>query len=35
MELVLCVYEHLAKKTIAVFGTAEAYRRAFKPNLNS
>ena len=30
MELVLCVYEHLAKKTIAVYGTAEAYRRAFK-----
>ena len=30
MELVLCVYEHLAKKTIAVYGTAEAYRSAFK-----
>jgi delta 1-pyrroline-5-carboxylate dehydrogenase len=30
MELVLCVYEHLAKKTIAVYGTAEAYRHAFK-----
>jgi len=30
MELVLCVYEHLANKTIAVYGTAEAYRGAFK-----
>jgi hypothetical protein len=30
MELVLSVYEHLAKKTIAVCGTAEAYRGAFK-----
>jgi hypothetical protein len=30
MKLVLRVYEHLAKKTIAVYGTAETYRRAFK-----
>lgn len=30
MELVLCVYHHFAKKTIAVYGTAEAYRHGFK-----
>jgi Glycosyl hydrolase family 20, catalytic domain/Glycosyl hydrolase family 20, domain 2 len=30
MELVLSAYEHLAKKTIAVYGTAKAYRHAFK-----
>jgi hypothetical protein len=30
MELVLRVYAHLANKMIAVYGTAEAYRGAFK-----